>query len=72
MMWNKVITFIALGKATVVGATAGLALLGAMDIAFATTASQWMNDFQTNYFDTFAISGGALGFAGQLYNIIFR
>jgi hypothetical protein len=72
MIWNNILMVIALGKAVVVGATAGLALLGAMDIALAASASQWMTEFQTTYFDTFAIAGGAVGFAGQLYSIIFR
>lgn len=58
---------LALGKAAVAGAAAGLAVLGAFDVASAISAKEWLTAVQHAYaFDAFAATGGAVGFVWKL------
>ncbi len=62
----------ALAKGAVLGTTLGLAALGAMDLAFAAIAHDWINGIKADlYFDEFALGGGLLGIVGQIARQIF-
>ena len=61
---------VAITKSAVLGASLGLAAFGAMDFAFAVTASDWLEETRKEYlFDYFAMGGGVLGASIQM---IFR
>lgn len=73
MFWRKVLLTVALGKAAIAGAGAGLAILGAFDIAAAVTAREWLNEVQHAYaLNLFAIGGGVTGAVGGLVKLILR
>ena len=72
LVWDKIMLFVAIGKSAVVGATVGLAVLGAMDIALAASASAYLQNFQDQYIDTFAIAGGSIGIIGKIIALILR
>lgn len=57
-LWRRLMMFVAVGKAAVAGAGLTLAGLGALNIAFAIAAHQWVIDFQHQYID-YATGGGA-------------
>jgi uncharacterized membrane protein len=63
-----------LGKAGILGASIGVALLGALDLANAIAARDWATEMQKEvYLDYFAIGGGLAGIIGQtIRSIIFR
>lgn len=72
MIWHYIMLVSAVAKASVLGASLGLALLGALDIAVAVSALEWLEQIQIElYFDKFAIGGGAIGAAGQILRMIF-
>jgi len=59
--WTLLLAVVALGKAAVLGASLALAVLGAFDIAFAATASHWLDVLQKEYLNYVAIGGGFIG-----------
>ncbi len=66
-----IVIAIALGKATVAGIGAGIALLGALDIAFAATAKEWWESVQPDKLLNYAAaSGGVAGFVWQLVQLL--
>ena len=66
MSWRSIFLLIALGKASVAGATVALALLGSLNIAFAVTLSEWLTEIQQDaLFNYFAIGGGLAGMLWQ-------
>ena len=66
-----IVIAISLGKAIVAGIGAGIALLGALDIAFAATAREWWNSVQPDRMLDYAAAGGGLaGFFWQLFHLI--
>lgn len=72
MPWRAIIIAAALAKAGVIGVSLGLAFLGALDIAFAVTAHDWLEMIRTDlYFDRFALGGGIMGVIGQAVREIF-
>lgn len=72
MHWKYFLLFVVVAKAAVLGASIGLAALGAMDVAVAISASEWLTEAKREYFiDYFAIGGGAIGATGQLLYLIF-
>lgn len=72
-MWQKLLMFTALGKAAVVGASLGLALLGALGFAEAVMARDWLNEMQRAYaFDIAAAAGAGVGIVGQLAKLYLR
>ena len=72
MIWHYIMIAAATAKAAVVGASLGLAALGALDVAFAVSAQEWLKQIETDlYFNEFAIGGGIVGAAGQIARQIF-
>lgn len=62
LFWRRFLLALALGKAVVAGAAAGLATLGALDVAAAIAAKEWLTAVHHAYaFDAFAGVGGVLG-----------
>lgn len=61
MFWRNFLTFVAIGKSAVAGAGLALAALGALDIASAASASEWLHEVQKNYLNYAAIGGGITG-----------
>ena len=60
--WKTVMQGIVIAKAGILGASAGLALLGALDIASAIAARDWATEMQKEvYLDYFALGGGLAG-----------
>ena len=60
--WQKFLMFIAIGKAAIGGAGAGLAILGAYNVAAAISATDWIHAVQHAYaFDSIAVVGGIVG-----------
>lgn len=72
VIWRYIMLVSLVAQASVLGASLGLALLGALDIAFTISAQEWLKQIQTElYFDEFAIVGGTIGAAGQIVRMIF-
>lgn len=71
MPWKTVLLFVAIAKAAVVGASAGLAALGGLDIALAAAAQDWITEVQREYFfDYFALGGGVIGAVWQIARVV--
>lgn len=66
--WHTFLMIVAVGKAAIAGAGVALALLGALDIAAAITAQQWMQTVQDQINVITAVGGVAGGFLGWLLN----
>ena len=68
---KSILMLVALGKAVVAGIGAGIALLGALDIAFAATAQEWWDGMKVeHWFNVAAVGGGVAGFFVQLVLIV--
>ncbi len=68
---RSILLLVALGKAVVAGIGAGIALLGALDIAFAVTAQEWWDSMKVDHwFNIAAVGGGVTGFIVQLAFIV--
>ncbi len=66
-----IVIAVALGKAVVAGVGLGIAILGALDIAFAATAREWWASIQPDALLNYAAaSGGAMGFLWQAAQLI--
>lgn len=64
--WKQIMFYAAFAKAAVVGTSLGLAAFGAMDFAFAISASDWFETTRQEYlFDYFALGGGLAGIVWQ-------
>jgi hypothetical protein len=61
IFWKRFLVLVAIGKAAVAGAGVALAILGAMDIAFALSAKAWLSELKPYYLDVAAIGGGVVG-----------
>jgi hypothetical protein len=72
--WKAVMLGVVIAKAGILGASTGLALFGALDIASAIAARDWLTEMQKEvYFDYFAIAGGLSGMIWQsVRSLIFR
>lgn len=71
MFWRKLLVFVTIGKGAVAGTGLALAGLGALDIAFAATANDWLQEVQRDYVNYFALGGGAVGAAWGLIRAVF-
>ncbi|WP_159096870.1 hypothetical protein [Pseudovibrio sp. Alg231-02] len=72
MSWKMIMGIAAISKAAIVGATLGLATLGALNVTHAAEAVQWLNETKSElFFDYFAIGGGVFGAIGQTVKIVF-
>ncbi|MCK1742226.1 hypothetical protein IVA80_15480 [Bradyrhizobium sp. 139] len=68
--WTRFLIFVSFAKAAVAGAGLALAALGALDVAFAITARDFLDHMRPHVLDYAAISGGILGAIAK--GIFFR
>lgn len=69
-VWNRLLLIVAIGKGAVVGTGVMLAALGALDIAFAITAQQFLTELKPHFFDYAALGGGVIGaIAGAILRV---
>ncbi|WP_453951825.1 hypothetical protein [Bradyrhizobium sp. USDA 377] len=59
--WARFLVFVSLAKAAIAGAGVAVAVLGALDIAFAATAREFLDQVRPHFLDFAAIGGGLLG-----------
>ena len=71
MFWRNLLVFVTVGKAAIAGTGLALAGLGALDIAFAITANDWLQEIQREYVNYVALGGGAIGAVGAIIKAIF-
>jgi hypothetical protein len=67
-IWRRLLTLVAIGKASVGGAGAALAIAGAFNLAAAITAQHWLKDIEKHYLDYFALGGGIIGAVGGIFS----
>ncbi len=67
--WSNILFFVGIAKAAVAGVGLALAILGALDIATAAAAADWLDKLQDEYFGAYATLGGVVGAA---WKIIFK
>jgi hypothetical protein len=68
--WTRFLAIVSLAKAAVAGAGLALAALGALDIAFAITARDFLEHIRPHILDYAAVGGGILGAVAK--GIFFR
>lgn len=59
--WSWFLIIVGIGKAAIAGAGVALAALGALDIAFAITARDFLHGLKPYYLDIAAAGGGIIG-----------
>lgn len=72
IFWKRFLTAIAIGKGAIVGATLVLAILGALDIAFALVAQEWLRSVKTAYLDYLEVAMVGGGVVGATFSLIFN
>ncbi len=65
--WRRAMMLVAIGKAAVSGAVVVLAILGALNVASAVAAHDWITTFQKEHLDALVASGGA---GGAIFRIL--
>jgi hypothetical protein len=68
--WTRFLVIVSFAKAAVGGAGLALALLGALDVAFAVTARDFLEHMKPHLIDYAAVGGGVLGAIAK--GIFFR
>jgi hypothetical protein len=61
VFWTRLLMFVSLAKAAIAGAGLAVAVLGALDIAFAVTARDFLEHIRPHFLDFAALGGGVIG-----------
>lgn len=67
MFWTRLMFAVAIGKGAIAGAGLALALLGALDVAMAVTAQQWLKSIQANYLEEITLGGSIIGAVARAF-----
>ncbi len=59
--WTRLLVFVSFAKAAIAGAGVMVAVLGALDIAFAVTAKDFLDQVRPHFLDFAAVGGGVVG-----------
>ncbi|MCJ2105613.1 hypothetical protein MKK70_09525 [Methylobacterium sp. E-041] len=59
--WRTFLTVVTIGKGSLAGAGAAIALLGLYDVAAAASAQEWLHQLKPSYIDAATAGGGLVG-----------